>query len=93
MIGNVIDRRKFPYAWKKVTAIMEPTWHDNTCKGADLADKFKGEGIGYQEFPEISVSLALLTANRLDFQVTVYLYDLGDGILEVPANTWAKKRG
>jgi len=92
MIGNVIDRRKKPYVWKNVTAIMEPTWHDNSCTGADKAEQGKGEGVGYQEFADISVSLAMLTAYKMDFMVTVFLYDLGDGISEVPANTWTKKR-
>jgi hypothetical protein len=31
MIWNIVDRRKRPYRWKAITAIIEPTYHDNNC--------------------------------------------------------------
>jgi hypothetical protein len=35
MIWNIIDRRKRPYRWRVVTAIIEATWHDDSCPDSD----------------------------------------------------------
>jgi hypothetical protein len=29
MIENIKDSRKRPHHWKRINAIVEPTWHDN----------------------------------------------------------------
>jgi len=38
MILNIIDNRKRPYRWKRISAIIEATWHDNSCEDADIAE-------------------------------------------------------
>lgn len=83
MIWNIIDRRKHPYRFLRVTAIAEPTWHDNSCKDADQAPKYDNEGIGYIEWPVLSVAEAVAWAGKLRYAVTLYLYDEGEGIKEV----------
>jgi hypothetical protein len=35
MISNIIDRRKRQYRWKQITAIIEPTYHDNSVDDSD----------------------------------------------------------
>jgi hypothetical protein len=37
MIWNVVDRRKRPFRWAKINAIIEATWHDNTVADSDTA--------------------------------------------------------
>ncbi len=49
MIWNIIDNRKHKYRWLKITAIVEPTWHDNRCHNSDRAPKCENEGIGYDD--------------------------------------------
>lgn len=80
MIGNIVDRRTNTYCWKRVTIIIEPTWHDNTCIGADQAPVGTKEGIGYEEHNDITLSDAMSTAYALPYMATVYIYDLGQGI-------------
>lgn len=80
MIWNVIDRRARVYRWKAITAIVEPVSHDNSCPDSDRADE---PGQGYFHFDqraEISLADAVVWAQSLPFAVTLYLYDLGDGI-------------
>lgn len=78
---NIIDHRKRPYRWAHVTAIIEPTVHDNSCMDSDqmgLGGAYSG--IGYDERADISVAVAVLWAVEHRNVVTLYLYDLGDGI-------------
>lgn len=82
MIANIIDRRKHQYTWDKVTAIFEPSWHDHHVKkelGPVTASENRGKW-SYEELPECSVSEALKFADELPGDVTLYLYDQGDGI-------------
>jgi hypothetical protein len=79
MIWNIVDRRKRIYRWKAITAIVEPTCHDNTCKDSDQAEHAI-KGMDYDAKPEISVSEAVTWAHALAYPVTLYLYDLGRGI-------------
>lgn len=82
MIANIIDRRKHQYTWDKVTAIFEPSWHDHHVRedlGPVTVSENKGEW-SYEELPECSVVDAIARANELPGDVTLYLYDLGDGI-------------
>jgi hypothetical protein len=39
MIWNIIDGRERRYRWKCVNAIIEPAWHDNSCRDSDQAEE------------------------------------------------------
>jgi hypothetical protein len=80
MIANLIDRRKRPYRWKRVTAIIELTAHDNIVDDADQAADPGPEAVDYDHRAAISVTDAITWASSLPFAVTLYLYDLGSGI-------------
>lgn len=79
MIGNIIDRRKRPYRWKKITAIVEHLSHDNSCEDADQYHSEK-RFPDYDELAECSLYYATRWAEAFDEPVTLYLYDLGEGI-------------
>lgn len=82
MICNVIDNRKRCYRWAKITAIIESTYHDNSCADSDQAPETIND-VCYEERPEISLSEAVNWAQSLPYSVTLYLYDLGQGISSV----------
>jgi hypothetical protein len=75
MILNIIDGRKRRYRWTRVKAIIEPTWHDNSCKDADHASPC-GDELDYDERLDISVSDAIKWAADLNYYVTLYVYDV-----------------
>lgn len=79
MILNIIDRRKRRYRWKNITAITEATCHDNSCADSDQAEP-NVSGIGYDEWEDVSLAVAIKLADSLTYDATLYLYDLGDGI-------------
>jgi hypothetical protein len=79
MIWNIIDRRTRPYRWKAITAIVEPTYHDNTIADSDQTED-PIDDIPYGERAEISLADAVIWAQSLSFPATLYLYDLGRGI-------------
>ncbi len=78
MIWNIVDGRKRPYRWKAINAIVEPTHHDNSVADSDeaLPDDV---GLPYDAREGISISDAVTWASGLDYGVTLYLYDLGEG--------------
>lgn len=78
MIYNIIDHRKKPYVWKRINAIVEPTWHDNSLDG-DKTEQTEGES-DYDEMAGISLEEAIAWGNAFQYPVTLYLYDEGDGI-------------
>lgn len=78
-ILNIIDRRKRPYRFKKVNAIIEPTRHDNRCKDCDRADG-QDDWIGYAESEHVSLHEAIEWASMHHDDVTLYLYDEDGGI-------------
>ena len=78
MILNIVDRRKHAYRWKKVNAIIEPTWHDNSIANSDQAE-VRHEDPEYEQREGVSVVDAVQWASALSFGVTLYLYDFGDG--------------
>ena len=80
MILNIIDRRKRRYRWKKITAIVEPTYHDNSVQDSDQTGVPKPGFSDYDQREEISLADAVIWANSLPYDTTLYLYDLGDGI-------------
>jgi len=74
MIRNVIDHRKQQHRWKRVKAIIEPTWHDNSVADADQAERASAES-EYDERSAISLEDAVTWAHALPYAVTLYLYD------------------
>ena len=79
MIENICDRRKRPHRWKRINAIVEPTWHDNDG-GHDRDQSERGpDDIVYDDREGISLSEAIAWANGLPDRVTLYLYDEGRG--------------
>jgi hypothetical protein len=83
MIWNIIDHRERPYRWKRITAIIEPTWQDNSCKDSDPCDQSEetsDEAVSvYEERVGISLADAIAWANSTAYPVTLYLYDEGHG--------------
>jgi hypothetical protein len=79
-ITNIIDRRKRPYRFRKINAVIEPTRHDNACKDADHAGG-TDISIGYSEREGISLSAAVEWASAAwDDEVTLYIYDEDGGL-------------
>ena len=78
MIFNIIDRRTRKYRWKQITAIVEPTYHDNSVDDSDETEiPNHPDLVVYDEKAAISVADAIAWATSLPFGVTLYLYDLG----------------
>lgn len=80
MIWNIIDSRKRPFRWRAITAIIEPVSHDNSCADSDQAEGPEGDFLVYDQREEISLADAVVWAQSQPFAVTLYLYDLGEGI-------------
>jgi len=80
MIFNIVDRRKRQFRWKKITAIVEPTYHDNAVQDSDQAELPEPGFTVYDERAAISLVDAVAWATALPFAVALYLYDLGHGI-------------
>lgn len=83
MILNIIDRRKKPYRFRKVNAVIEPTRHDNSVEDSDIALATESEWIGYAEREHVGIHEAVAWADSHDDEVTLYLYDHDDGIYEI----------
>jgi hypothetical protein len=80
VIVNIIDRRKRPYRWKAVTAIAETVWHDNSVEDADQAVPGPAESeVGYDDIEGVSLAKAIDWAQKMPCEVTLYIYDLGQG--------------
>ena len=79
MITNIVDQRKRPYRWQCVNAIIEATWHDNSCADADQADPKPEHDLDYAERSSISVAEAIKWASEQKAEVTLFLYDQGEG--------------
>lgn len=78
MIWNIIDRRERRHRWKAITAIIEPTFHDNSVPDSDTAEEIEGV-TEYEEREGVSLADAVAWASAFPFPVTLYLYDLGKG--------------
>ena len=76
---NIIDRRKRPYRFLNINAIIEPTRHDNRCKDSDQAGG-KDSWLGYDEREHLSLSEAIEWAATVPDELTLYLYDEDAGI-------------
>lgn len=81
MILNIIDRRTNKYKWKEITAIFEPTCHNNSIvNSCDKTEHTKYDGIGYDEIEKCSLTEAIEWGIKNINYVTLFIYDLGDGI-------------
>ncbi len=80
MIWNIIDHRKRKFRWKSITAILEPICHDNSCSDSDQAEEPDGPFTPHDKLDETSLADAVIWAQSQPFAVTLYLYDVGDGI-------------
>lgn len=74
MIVNIVDSRTRKFRWMKVKAIIEPTWHDNSCQDADQSQPSLNE-IELSKIASVSVQDAITWAHSLGYGVTLYLYD------------------
>lgn len=81
-IKNIIDRRKRPYRFETINAVIEPTRHDNRCEDADQAAG-KDAWMGYDEREHISLSEAIEWAATFPDELTLYIYDRDGGIYAV----------
>jgi hypothetical protein len=80
VILNIIDKRTRPYRWKQITAIVEPTYHDNSVHDSDQTDVPEHSFATYDTKEETSLAEAVAWANALPYAATLYFYDSGDGI-------------
>jgi hypothetical protein len=79
MIENISDRRKRPHRWKRISAIVEPTWHDNDGGPDRDQSEPSTDDIVYDQREAISLAGAIAWANSLPDRVTLFLYDEGSG--------------
>jgi hypothetical protein len=79
VILNIIDRRTRRYRWKQITAIVEPTYHDNSAQDSDQTEAPEHSFSTYDQKEEISLADAVAWASALPYAATLYFYDLGDG--------------
>jgi hypothetical protein len=78
MITNIIDRRKHPQRFKKINAIIEDAWHDNSMIDADQAPHVNA--CSYDEREHVSLSEAVIWANATPGHLTLYIYDPEEGL-------------
>jgi hypothetical protein len=78
MILNIVDRRKRPYRWKCINAVVEGTSHDNSKSDGDQDEGL--DNVAYAQRKGISLADALTWANSLPGGNTLFLYDEGRGI-------------
>jgi hypothetical protein len=78
-IWNIIDRRTLHHKWRHVTVIVEPTNHDNSVLGADKAPRGDHSPC-YDERADYSLADAIAWVQSMKHPMTLYIYDLGDGI-------------
>ena len=76
MILNIVDERTKLYRWRSVDAVIEPTWHDNTCADADHSAPHPDES-DYEERAKISLTEAIAWALGVGYPVTLYIRDAG----------------
>jgi hypothetical protein len=75
MIWNIIDKRKNQYRWKRINAIIEPTWHDNSCQNSDQAEQEEQDTVPYEERKGVSLAEAITWATAIPYAVTLFLFD------------------
>ena len=80
MILNIIDKRSHPHHWKQINAVAEPAHHGNHVQGSDQTEVPEHDFSSYDLKEEISLTEAVDWARALPHAVTLYFYDLGDGV-------------
>jgi hypothetical protein len=73
MIANVIDKRTNKYDVRCDVA-FEPSWHDNTIKGA--TQFWRTRSFSYDEKRNTTIVQAIEFAQKWDEAVTMFVYDL-----------------
>lgn len=81
MILNIRDRRKRPFRWREINAIIEATSHDNAINDSDMQEPSEFD-ITYDELANVSLHEAIAWANAQPGAVTLYIYDKGAGFTE-----------
>ncbi|MCG3269308.1 hypothetical protein [Yoonia sp. I 8.24] len=79
MIWNIVDKRKRPYRWKEINAIIEDVAHDNSCQDTDIFYEENENAPAYDAKENISLHEAIMWAEAKTGKVTLYLYDKGCG--------------
>ena len=78
MIFNIRDHRERLFRWKRINAIVEPTWHDEVVPDSDQAERGPDDLV-YDQREGIALADAIAWANALPEHVTLFLYDAGSG--------------
>jgi|LauGreDrversion4_2_1035121.scaffolds.fasta_scaffold561768_2 hypothetical protein len=73
MIANIIDKRTNKYDVRCDVA-FEPSWHDNTIKGA--TQFWRTRSFSYDEKRNTTIVQAIEFAQKWDEAVTMFVYDL-----------------
>lgn len=80
MITNILDRRTHSHVWQSIDAVAEATWHDNVPEGTpnhDLVIPDPAHGDVFAIRSNISLAEAVIWAQAVNDDVTLYLYDAG----------------
>jgi hypothetical protein len=80
MLYNIVDRRKRPYRWRTINAVIEATAHDNGVTDSDKAP-VSADDVAFDQREAISLEAAVAWAAGQSGPVTLFLYDEGDGIV------------
>jgi hypothetical protein len=73
MIANIIDKRTNRYDVRCDVA-FEPSWHDNTIKGA--TQFWRTRSFSYDEMRNTTIAQAIEFAQQWDEPVTMFVYDV-----------------
>lgn len=76
-VGNIVDRRTNKYV-VVADVVFEPSWHDNTCKGASrfpVCENSLGNTVWGKSRIDIHAAIRIAQGKR--FPVTIYIYDRG----------------
>lgn len=75
MIWNIVDHRKRShYQWARVWGVAEPTWHDNSVKGATQAPR-DAKAPSCKDTGPMALAEILRWAMDFPHAMTLYLYD------------------
>lgn len=80
MITNILDRRTHSHVWQSIDAVAEATWHDNAPEATsnhDLAVRDPAHEGVFAVRSKVSLAEALVWAQAVKDDVTLYLYDAG----------------
>ncbi len=74
MLCNIVDHRDRRYRWKRVNAIIEPIFYDNSCADSDQAEQDPQAAV-YEQREGISLGEAVAWASAKPYAATLFLYD------------------